>query len=1188
MARADENSIKEYLLGRLTEADEEQVELRLLTDPEFAEEYDIVVNEVIDDYVAGKFDGEELKQVEDYFFKSPERRNKLKFALALKQRKSEMVTPKPRSKNYTPYLAIAASVLLVVGGFFIWRAVSTQNDVDKGLAALQAAYRDERPLEARISNLNYARYITTRGPGEERGNQKDLRRAELTLREAVEEQRTPAARHALGKVFLAMNDFDKAIAEFEEALKGDPRNAQLYSDLGAAWLEKGKIDVGGKEPGKGMEGLGRSLENLNKALEFDSDLLEARFNRAMCRQSLMLPKQAAEDWRDYLTRDSTSGWAEEAKQQLRLAEEQIQKSSENKERLVDDFLAAYRGGNDEAAWVAISRSRERKGNLIVQRLVDDYLNLVTNSRGEEAIEKLKMLSYVGWLEEQRAGDHFTSDLVTFYKTAAPMQRALSLQARTVAQSARAHYYKVEFEAALPLFEKARELFRVAGNESEALFAQSWVGYCNLRIPRVKESLEIFSSLSQTYERKSYLSLQAQSLNALSDAELSLNEFSKALGYGQRSLKISEKIDDRMNVVRSHGQVVSVLLNLGSYREALGSTLQGLSIAQTSVYDPLLLWHFYHEAALAYYHSGLHSAAFDSENEAERLADISGNSLLKARSLDRRALFYEQAGDYQTAIALLHKALGEAEKISGERSRAVTQVHTTLSLGQLYREIGNFSQSINYYDQTLKLSERLNNLQIYLYRAHKGKLVAFLGLHDDAAAEQELATVVSLFEAYREKVVDESYRNKFFDLGQSTYDIAIDFEFSRRANFEKAFEYAEASRARSLFDLMTNASRGSQRPDRLDRSMAGTRPLLPSEVQSQMPDGVQILQYAVLDDRVVMWVVTRDSLRPAESKISAAVLDETVRRYRDLLSRSPTNEPELATLAKQLYENLITPVESRGYLKADQQLCIVPDKSLNFLPFAALRSPASGRYLIESFTLQLAPSATIFVMNSHSAENRSQGSAERLLSVGNPRFDRVAFNGLPDLPAATREAQQIANLYNSTPLIEDRATPARVKPQLQRADVMHFATHAIIDEGSPLLSKLLLATEASALTSSHHSSPAFLEASELYRMKLPRTRLVVLSACQTGIEKAYRGEGAISLARPFLAAGVPLVVASLWPVDSETTAELMISFHRHRKLEGLSTIEALRKAQIDMIQRSPGSQAPYTWAAFVPIGGYASF
>lgn len=108
------------------------------------------------------------------------------------------------------------------------------------------------------------------------------------------------------------------------------------------------------------------------------------------------------------------------------------------------------------------------------------------------------------------------------------------------------------------------------------------------------------------------------------------------------------------------------------------------------------------------------------------------------------------------------------------------------------------------------------------------------------------------------------------------------------------------------------------------------------------------------------------------------------------------------------------------------------------------------------------------------------------------------------------------------------------------------------------------------------------------MKFTRTRLVVLSACQTGIERAYRGEGAIGLARPFIA-GVPLVVASLWPVESDVTADLMISFHKHRKQDHVSTVEALRRAQLEMLShQQPNSPQNYGWAAFVTIGGYAEF
>jgi CHAT domain-containing protein len=109
------------------------------------------------------------------------------------------------------------------------------------------------------------------------------------------------------------------------------------------------------------------------------------------------------------------------------------------------------------------------------------------------------------------------------------------------------------------------------------------------------------------------------------------------------------------------------------------------------------------------------------------------------------------------------------------------------------------------------------------------------------------------------------------------------------------------------------------------------------------------------------------------------------------------------------------------------------------------------------------------------------------------------------------------------------------------------------------------------------------------MDFPRTRLVVLSACQTGIERAYRGEGAIGLARPFIAAGVPLVVASLWPVESESTADLMISFHKHRKQGQRSTVAALREAQLEAIRnQQQSSTRNYSWAAFVVIGGHQSF
>ena len=134
----------------------------------------------------------------------------------------------------------------------------------------------------------------------------------------------------------------------------------------------------------------------------------------------------------------------------------------------------------------------------------------------------------------------------------------------------------------------------------------------------------------------------------------------------------------------------------------------------------------------------------------------------------------------------------------------------------------------------------------------------------------------------------------------------------------------------------------------------------------------------------------------------------------------------------------------------------------------------------------------------------------------------------------------------------------------------------------------LLTSSSLASWPNQHDDGFLQASEIYDMRLPRARLVVLSACQTGIERLYRGEGAIGIARPFIKARVPLIIASLWPVDSDSASELMISFHKLRK-QRLPTAVALCRAQRKMLG-SPDqrNRLPYHWAAFAAIGGYATF
>src|SRR6266567_3169579 len=323
----DRDRVRRHLLGQLDDRQREELDQKLLTDEEMFEELLIAEDELVDEYLTQRLSPDEVAKFEQHFLSTTERHEKLKFGRALNQylsgRTNDATATSPALARlswgwphvfFSP-LRLAALALVVVGlAFGIWRVFFYQSDVDKGLLALNAAYREQRPVESRISALTYAPFSQTRGPETDRVNKSDLQRSELTLLEA---------------------------------------------------------------------------------LELNPNLLEALFNRALCRQNLMLPQQAAEDWGEYLKRDSTSSWAEEARRNLQRLQEQKDKKSQTKEQLLKDFLSAHETRNDDAAWAALSRSRGRTGNLVVEALLDEYLFLSASGNLKQAEARIGLISYAG-------------------------------------------------------------------------------------------------------------------------------------------------------------------------------------------------------------------------------------------------------------------------------------------------------------------------------------------------------------------------------------------------------------------------------------------------------------------------------------------------------------------------------------------------------------------------------------------------------------------------------------------------------------------------------------------------------------------------------------------------------------------------------------------------------------------------
>jgi CHAT domain-containing protein len=198
-----------------------------------------------------------------------------------------------------------------------------------------------------------------------------------------------------------------------------------------------------------------------------------------------------------------------------------------------------------------------------------------------------------------------------------------------------------------------------------------------------------------------------------------------------------------------------------------------------------------------------------------------------------------------------------------------------------------------------------------------------------------------------------------------------------------------------------------------------------------------------------------------------------------------------------------------------------------------------------------------------------------LSIGNPDFDREENPKLTDLQAAEVEAKSIAGDYPaSVELLGGAATKDKFLQSFAGVEVIHFAGHFVANRQSPGNSKLLFAGGE-------------LRSSELGTYKLTKAKLVVLSACETGFERYDKSEGAIGIARTFLALGAPIVVASQWKVDSEPTKDLMIAFHHNRKEKRMTSAESLRRAQLEVLS-SDKTKAPFYWAAFSMFGGYANY
>ncbi len=346
----------------------------------------------------------------------------------------------------------------------------------------------------------------------------------------------------------------------------------------------------------------------------------------------------------------------------------------------------------------------------------------------------------------------------------------------------------------------------------------------------------------------------------------------------------------------------------------------------------------------------------------------------------------------------------------------------------------------------------------------------------------------------------------------------------------------------------------------------------NDVQKQLKDGQAVVSYFIAEKkaRLYTFIITPSKFRLYNSTLPAD-FDKLLRGFANGIFYSASDV--YMNSADRLSRLLL-----RGLPSVDE-LIIIPAGKLGTLPFEALflGSPpkvhayGSLPYLGMKMAVSYEFSAGLLLQKSKYGP-RPGKSILLCAPISFPLKDN-----LNDLPATQQEVASISKLFGTGARVitGKDATEALVKSDnLADYRYLHFATHGVVDEASPELSRIYLQdTEA-------EDGNVF--SGEIFNLEL-NADLAVLSACQTGRGKLSKGEGVIGLSRALVYAGARSIMVSYWSVADESTAELMTDFYQILVSQpALGARHALQQAKVNMIKKDRFA-APYYWAPFVLIG-----
>jgi CHAT domain-containing protein len=956
--------------------------------------------------------------------------------------------------------------------------------------------------------------------------------------------------------------------------------ASTKSDLAAAYYVRAQRDDRASD-------VLRALVWADDAVSADPHLPAARFNRALAEEAVGLRDDARADWTVLAESDDAQWATEAAAHRDALA------------RRIDDAAARrWDAARQQVMPLLVRGDRDAVAALIEpfpwtaeQFLLDDLLPQWAN---DPTAERLRVATLLAEEISRRTRDSHTAEIAHVIADAPPARREILRKAHLAFLDARLAQ-KASGDDAAAKYETASELLHRGGSPLELVATMRLTNYdpscVNL----------LFAEIERPVRERHYTALGAD-IRAVRGFDIGFKaRYVEALTEYDAAFDEYKRIDEKERFAKSYASRAGLYRELGDDERAAREALLGMSNAPDAV-DPQDRHAILGESSAAARALGLPRAALFFANRAVRSLQHD----LDATSADRvPQIRYLQRN---LGIALRERATVEIELANADAAardldqstflvgtRNVRDLQTQHGLQARVDEVRglallhkNPNAAIAAFTQALQYPN-LETRGTAIALLHARRAAAERAAGRSADAERDLVAALQALHEEETRILEERQLgarevvwSRYFARFRDTYESLIG-QLVDEQKIELAFKYAERSRAYEPLNLIGRLAAAPQ--SFRDLTHLG-EPLDVSHVQRALPAGTFLLQYLVLKDRTLTWVVSHDGLVLVRQRATEA----QVRRWNDELlhaaqqgNAAAFDRGLLAPYGELLAEPLAVIAKHGG--TENSRIVIVPDSSMQGLPFAALQDANTRRHLVEDATVSIAGSATLYIFSLLRDRQLPRSGAPSALLVGDPAFDTnlPLPKPLERLPGAAHEVKEIGALYGSRAVVltGTAATVPAFFALARDKNIVHVAGHAIANAERPSRSLLLLAP-------SPNDTGALYADQLLEHIQLDHTRLVVLATCSSAGGTPVGPEGVAPLVRPLIAAGgVPAVVGSLWDVNDATAETLLVSFHRHYG-RGEDAATALRNAQLDMLANTnPGRNSALAWAPFELIGHASS-